>query len=392
MKYLIISPLPIPSDSNYKSRIHFISRIFKQNKDSVLIISTNFNNGLCTKFYDEVEYKSVSTINRNTNFIVRQIQKMIIILNLFQKIILNKYKFDVLIVYPSLDFRVFIILFAKLKNKKVVLEINEFPYVNSKYKIIAQVKRALQFKLVWKLIDGFIVISEELKKIVFKNKNINAKVIKIPILSETKDFSHINLQNPETNHYIFHAGSLYEEKDGILGIIEAFGNYSNNNKNSNLSLIFTGSIKQSNVSLQIVQLINKLNIGHKVKFLGFISSNLLDSYYKNASFIIINKNKTIQNKYCFATKIAESLSYQIPIITTNFGESMQYLSNEENAFIANSDDTKDLEKTIEKVINYDPNKLIQIAKNGSLLFEKHFNFKVYDKVLNEFIKNIENQV
>ncbi|HBK83738.1 MAG TPA: hypothetical protein DDZ41_09110, partial [Flavobacterium sp.] len=240
MKYLIISPLPIPSDSNYKSRIHFISRIFKQNKDSVLIISTNFNNGLCTKFYDEVEYKSVSTINRNTNFIVRQIQKMIIILNLFQKIILNKYKFDVLIVYPSLDFRVFIILFAKLKNKKVVLEINEFPYVNSKYKIIAQVKRALQFKLVWKLIDGFIVISEELKKIVFKNKNINAKVIKIPILSETKDFSHINLQNPETNHYIFHAGSLYEEKDGILGIIEAFGNYSNNNKNSNLSLIFTG--------------------------------------------------------------------------------------------------------------------------------------------------------
>ncbi|HBK83739.1 MAG TPA: hypothetical protein DDZ41_09115 [Flavobacterium sp.] len=156
--------------------------------------------------------------------------------------------------------------------------------------------------------------------------------------------------------------------------------------------MFTGSIKQSNVSLQIVQLINKLNIGHKVKFLGFISSNLLDSYYKNASFIIINKNKTIQNKYCFATKIAESLSYQIPIITTNFGESMQYLSNEENAFIANSDDTKDLEKTIEKVINYDPNKLIQIAKNGSLLFEKHFNFKVYDKVLNEFIKNIENQV
>lgn len=58
----------------------------------------------------------------------------------------------------------------------------------------------------------------------------------------------------------------------------------------------------------------------------------------HAAMSVVYKVKNIQTKYCFATKIGEVLMAGVPLITTSIGEHNFYLSNNNNAFIVDSEE------------------------------------------------------
>ncbi|MBQ3944933.1 MAG: glycosyltransferase, partial [Alphaproteobacteria bacterium] len=89
----------------------------------------------------------------------------------------------------------------------------------------------------------------------------------------------------------------------------------------------------------------------------------LSSCRGHCSLCIINKFKTLQNKYCFSTKLGEYLAFARPVIITNVGEAMNYLKNGENAYVIEPNDTDLMAEKILEVFNH-PEEAEKIGKAG----------------------------
>ena len=106
----------------------------------------------------------------------------------------------------------------------------------------------------------------------------------------------------------------------------------------NIKFISTGYLEKSPDKEKIYRIIDKYNLKDSVKFMGYLDNETLRRYQKYCLAVIINKYPTLQNKYCFATKTGEYLAFARPIIITNVGEAMNFLKNDESAYIIEPND------------------------------------------------------
>lgn len=202
-----------------------------------------------------------------------------------------------------------------------------------------------------------------------KKYSPRAKAIKVPIMSEGDlngdDFTE------EMPPYIFHSGTLYEQKDGICGMLRAFGIACKNNE-CKLHYYLTGELKDSPHSKELERIISEYDIKDRVHFLGYIDAVTLRKYQKNATMAIINKYDTQQNRFCFSTKLSEYLSFSTPVITTTVGEANNYLKDGVNAYVVETHKPELIAEKITHIIN-NPNEAHRIGKEGYKLTQKEFS-------------------
>lgn len=334
--------------------------------------------------FEGVNYKyiSKSTIRHN-NLLLRKLKDYFCHLKIFFYVLLNKSKSNALIVIgPSFDFRNLLPFAAKIAGMKSFIEINEFPFVGKEKAISSKLKRWFFMHLIIPFYDGHIVISENLKNYISRYKSKKSKVIKIPIITERIKQWGKNEQSPFDVPYLFHAGSLFEQKDGILTVIEAFG-VAIKKLDSPIKYVFTGKVENSPHNSDILKLIEKYQLKDKIVFTGYIQESQLSRYYINASLAIVHKYDTLQNRYCFATKLAEYIKYGVPVITTNVGEAKYFFEDEINAYICEEDVNSLANKIIYAFKNQCKTK--EIAKNAQLLIENHFDINMQGKRLYKLI-------
>lgn len=221
------------------------------------------------------------------------------------------------------------VIASHLTKKKVGIELNELPYGTGAETDRAKCRRKIMLTKIFPKLDFIFAISETLKELGEKYAP-QAKIIKVPIIIEG------NLYSGETESpkipYLFHSGSLYEQKDGICGMLEAFGIACQQIKRP-IEYILTGNIDESPHAKELKHIIEKYNLKDKVRFVGFLDVQTLRAYQKNCFLTIINKYDTQQNRYCFSTKLSEYLYFSRPVITTTVGEANYYLKDGVNAFI-----------------------------------------------------------
>lgn len=272
---------------------------------------------------------------------------------------------------------------AKLKRVKTFLELNEYPYVSAKNKI-QKAKRFLAFHISFPLFNGFIAISETLNLVAGKYKSKKAQAIKVPIVVIPNDYS--TIKNKNNKQYIFHAGTLSEQKDGAVGMIKAFA-LASKHIPANIKFYLTGNLNHSDDSEVIKKILSTYNISHRVFFTGYLTNNELKEYMHNASLAIINKIDSIQNYYCFPTKLGEYLDAGIPVITTNVGEAVNYLKHNVNACIVEAGNPQLIaDKIVELFENNE--KRLSIAQSGKALTKKEFNYLYQAKRIIQFMQTV----
>ena len=154
-------------------------------------------------------------------------------------------------------------MILKFKKPKVILEINEFPLVTKK-NLIVHLKRWILFHLIFPLYDGFIPISRNLENVILKHKSHSAKLLVIPIIGAEPNLKLTDSYiRPLSEEYIFHAGSLIEQKDGILGLLEAFG-IASKELDIPVKYVFTGVLENSPNKVEIQNAIVKYELDRKV--------------------------------------------------------------------------------------------------------------------------------
>lgn len=270
-----------------------------------------------------------------------------------------------------------------LKGSKVYIELNELPYGTGLENWKTRLFRYFMLNNIFPYFDGFITISESLKQLVEQHNHKYNCTLKVPILVNTDTTSNnaknINIDTP----FIFHSGSLYEQKDGIVKMLTAFAIAKQEIRN--LKFYLTGKLEQTRDEKKIKATISQYNIEKDVVFLGYLDNDTLHSYQKSCTLMIIYKYDTLQNKYCFSTKLGEYLTFAKPIILTNIGEATYYMKDRENAFIIDWEDTKKIADCIIEIIN-NPQLATKIGIAGRETCRKEFNYLIHAKKMIEFYK------
>lgn len=331
------------------------------------------------------QYMSGSPI-RSNSFFKRHANDVYGYLHTLLYIYRNVSKEDQVIVYEGgVLWMIVCAMVVHLKGAKATMELNELPYVTKKQTRRRIFHRQCMLRLAFPRYDQFIVISESLKEIV-QHYAPKAKVIKVPIMVDMDELAHDTKdESPIQATYIFHAGSLTHNKDGILGMVEAFGKACQKTDKS-IKFFMTGRLEDSPQKAIIQELIIKYHLEDKLCFLGYLEKNELYRYLRHCSLCIVYKYDNQQNKYCFSNKLGEYLAMARPVITTNVGEANHYLEDGKNAYIIPPKNTDLMAEKILEIIDH-PDKARIIGLEGQKLALTIFNCDIQAKSLMDFFQS-----
>ena len=331
------------------------------------------------------QYMSGSS-QRSRNFLKRQANDAYGYLHTLLYIYKHIKKEDQVIVYEGgVLWMILCAMAVHLKGARVTMELNELPYVAKKQTKRRVFHRQCMLRLAFPRFDQFIVISETLKEIAHRYAP-KARIIKVPIMVDLEEqTSDIQDESPIQDPYIFHAGSLTHNKDGIMGMVEAFGKACEKTDKP-IKFILTRKLEDSPHEAIIQDLIIKYHLEDKIRFLGYVEREVLYQYLRHCTLCIIYKYDNQQNKYCFSNKLGEYLSMARPVIITNVGEAMNYLEDGKNAYIIPPKNTDLMAEKILEIINH-PQVAEQIGKAGQQLAQKEFDCLAQAKRLISFFQS-----
>ncbi len=323
-----------------------------------------------------VKYEYISGASkRNSNIFIRQLQDLYGYTATLFRLLTKCKRDDYVVVYEGTP-RWFkkCVKAIHLAGAKCGMELNELPYGTGAETEATKKNRKVMLEKIFPKFDFIWAISSSLYDLA-KQYAPQAKIIKVPIIVEGQlegsDFPEQKIP------YIFHSGSLYEQKDGICGMLEAFG-LACQKLQSPIEYVLTGKLENSPHADELRHIIEKYGINDKVKFIGYLDLPTLRKYQKNCFLTIINKYDTPQNRYCFSTKLSEYLSFSRPVITTTVGEANNYLKDGINAFIVEPHKPELIaEKIIYAFMN--PKVAETIGIEGHKLTEKEFNCEYQTK-------------
>ena len=280
---------------------------------------------------------------------------------------------------------------CKKNNSKVIIELNEFPHsvIASRMQTEKGNERLRKklFEQAYPVLDGFVVISDKLGNLAANYKSDTAKTIKVPILVDTQAYAEKeNIREKRFKApFLFHAGTLTEEKDGILEVFEAFGRLSY--KYPNFRFVLSNKVTLPHMIQQIDAVIDKYKIQDKVVFHNHLSREAIHEHLSTCACVVINKPDNLRNGYNFSTKLGECMSYGIPIVTTPVGEAANYLIDEQNALLVNSADVDAICAKINFILDH-PDAAIQLGNNAMQTARQAFDHLNYAAALKSFLEQL----
>lgn len=397
MKVILLTGEPFPNGMAATNRIKCYARAIQ--KEGVECEVVNFRrtevygkepkNTEGEGLFNGIPFHFVGgTPQRGSNVLIRQLNDRLDILRTEKYLMQNLNKGDILFLYMG-GYVKLMLRFMKAAHKKgafCVRDLCEFPYGTG-----AETKKAVRLRKItierqFPQLDGIISISDALLNLARRYTLPFCKHIKVPILV---DFNQYNLSDKSSlaeTPYIFHSGTLYQKKDGILGMIEAFGK-AVGRLGFPVKFVITGVIEQSPHREEIHKLIAQYHLEDKIIFTGYLTEEQLKNYLLKASMVIINKYRTQQNNYCFSTKLGEYLAASKPVIITRVGEAKNWLKDKESAYFIEPENTEILAEAIVYVFTH-PEESRNVGLKGQEVCRNCFDYQNWGQPLVEFMKQL----
>lgn len=398
MKVYILTGEPFPNGMAATNRIKCYARAIKEGgiDCEIIVFRRTERNGVKPKNTDGqgkieggVPYRFIGgTPLRGSNVFKRQIDDQLDILRTKRYLQRNLRKGDVLFLYMGKPIGL-MSSFVKVAHKHAafcIRDLCELPYATG-----AETEKAIRLRKeisekLFPQFDGIISISDALLNMAKTFTSSLCKHIKIPILVDFDQYYVVNKPTEAKVPYIFHAGTLTQQKDGIIGMIEAFG-MARQQIPIPVKYVLTGRIEKASHSNELIETIKKYNLTDSIEFVGYLTSAQIRDYLKYASLVISNRPKSKQDYYGFSTKVGEYLASGTPLITTNWGEAVKWLKDGISAYLIEPENTYDLAHAIIRVFRH-PEEAKKIGIAGQEVCHKCFDYHNWSQPLVEFMHNL----
>ena len=265
----------------------------------------------------------------------------------------------------------FFFIFSKfLFGRKVVYHVHGAEY----HLFFAKSKTKKLFRKFINRVDILICLSESWKQFFEENFNPN----KIEILPNIVDYPAIRGGGRDIRKIRFLFLGYIDNRKGVFDLIEVINNNVDVFSNK-IELIIGGNGEV--VKLQ--NLIEKYQIGHIVKFVGWIQNETKIQYLQNTDiYILPSYNEGLP------ISILEAMSYGKPIISTDVGGIPEIVKNNENGFLISPGNLEQIEKSINHFIE-NPKDIEKFGAISAKMVEKNLPNNVFlqlENVYNEILR------
>jgi len=277
-------------------------------------------------------------------------------------------------------------LICWIKGNKLIIERNEFPAAIIDRNILRTALYKL-FILSWqyKLYDGLFLMTDELICFYKKYTRPDCIIQKLPMMVDFNRFE-ITKTDKQANKYIAYCGSLSNEKDGVIFLIDAFKKISE--EFSDINLKIAGG-KHTEIE-RLRKLTEELNIGKRIEFLGLLDRDLIPSFLQNAMVLVLPRPNSLKARGGFPTKLGEYLATSKPVIVSRVGEIPYYLNEDEVFFIKPEEIEKDLIYSFKRIFyNYD--EALDIGQRGKKKALKNFSLEANATKVANLITSVINK-
>lgn len=294
---------------------------------------------------------------------------------------LKQNSFDLFII--SNDAPLFLLCYnvlCKIHKSKTIFIFDEYPTpIRHKLKDKIPNWKQLFYKFVLRRYDGYISISNELKK--YYNHIVEKPTIIIPLIVNTRRFQY---KKVEKNTHISYVGNMELSKDNIDNIIRAFSIVVK--KYSEYTLHFYGNTTKKTIEI-LKQLIHSLHLENFVFLHGYISSEAVPQIILESKLMVSSQPNTTRAKGGFPTKLGEYIVMGTPTLICDVGENKLYL-NESDCFYAKPEDPNDYASKLVYIIeHYD--EAINIANAGRNKILGNYTQTIVGKRIKQFLTSIK---
>jgi glycosyltransferase involved in cell wall biosynthesis len=211
--------------------------------------------------------------------------------------------------------------------------------------------------------------------------------VKMCHLPMTVDFNRFKEESKQPGEfirpYILFVGVLNDKKDGVNILIESFSRI--NTKYSDYFLYLVGPWQPDSNGHQ--ELIKKLGLTTKVKWMKEYPRNNIPSIIKNANLLVLPRPDSRQAQGGFPTKLGEYLASGVPVCATTVGEIPNYLVDNESVFFAKPGSVESFAEAMDRALS-DLENAKRVGLNGRKVAEREFNKDIQAKKLYDFFKEI----
>lgn len=253
------------------------------------------------------------------------------------------------------------------KGVKVVADYTEWyggTKINSFRKLVAKVDTEIRMRITANHLDGLIVVSNYLKNIYSKNKN----VILLPPLVDFEDakwsFSTIEeIKDQEKINLLFAGNS--GEKDRLDILLELLSK----TPKGKFHLKIMGLSKEDAMKIygnKIGNLVDKLD--NDIVFEGWCTQLEVIKNIHTSDLCIFIRKSTLQNNAGFPTKYVEATTCGVPTVTTEIGDMKYYIKDGFNGIFLKN------EKDLVRIANTSKEEIKEMKKN---INKEIFDYKSY---------------
>jgi glycosyltransferase involved in cell wall biosynthesis len=391
MNIKIVLNEPYPHGKACTNRVHYYAKGLTELNEQVEIIiprakrntSGNAVNSEIRGIFENVPFVYTPGITTRTHSALRnKYYDMKGLIRAFFYLLKNRKNIDIILLVSNLPSHIILFkIVSLLTGSGYLAEKSEIPFKSKKINYADKV----YIRNIYKLFDGFIVISNYLKIYFTGIARKDVKIHIVPILLNSDEFLKYNVGKPQYKKSIVYAGTLDENKDGALTLVKAFRLV--HKKFPETKLIMIGSANHPSDSQKLNHIIDELDLQNEIVLTGYISREEMIGYMMNATVLVLAKPDNIQSKACFPTKLGEYLITGKPVIVTRVGEIPLYLKDGKNAWLAEPDNPRDFADRIVEAFS-EENTARKLGMNGRKLAMNEFDYRSNTLRLKEFMHSL----
>ena len=277
-------------------------------------------------------------------------------------------------------------LVCKLVGIKYIVEKNELsPIEKNKEYYQKTLLRRLYSRieiLSYRLFDGWLIETQSIADYFIPKAKKGVQYLIVPMTVEYERFSSPQRSGSHYGSYIGYCGNM-QEIDGVSILIEAFSLI--NKKFPDVKLLLAGESSDMPEQKKLAQ---RLSVANSVVFLGRLHRNEVPQFLKNASILALASPTSLRSCASMPCKVGEYLCTGNPVVVTSLGEIPKYLTDGENAFLAEADSAQKFADKLEHVLRLSKDEQRAIGLEGQKTAIKHFNAEQQAINIRNFLQSL----
>lgn len=334
--------------------------------------------------HEGVSYRYMgNTPYRSENFLRRRIGDIIQPLMAARHLSVSPIRTNAILLVSNSLFHILLFKAVAIYAGAVYIqEKSELPFAFSRRKgALTNLYRKIYNRLVYRIFDGVIVISEQLRVFFEPLLKRSADQLLVPIIVNLEEFN-ASKEFMSSEKYIAYAGNLSDHKDGISTLLEAFRQVTLEHPDARLYLIGKPA---PDAQQKVDTFIAKHRLQSRVVVTGYVSREDLVAYLKGASALALAKPQSVQADFCFPSKLGEYLATKKPVVTTKVGEIPDYLEDEKTAYLTPPDDPSAFANKLAWVLSH-PEEAEQVGRQGNKIANEQFSYQKQGQRIADFIQ------